>query len=143
MFSYFKSRLICMYLSYLGVLSWQNITLNFLTVFFLPSNVNRATRYTYHWESALQCFNSSNHQMAWKCFQKGWTFYLWQDTTDVDFSEGSCGGKMLLFSQNFEDAKLNKNLFTCNLLFKSTKPILVGFKKRGKTFSLCAINYEF
>lgn len=139
MFSYFKSRLICTSLSHLCVLSWQNLIQTFLTVVFLPSNVNRATKYTYHWESAFQCFHSSDHQMAWKCFQKGWTFYLWQDTDDIDFSEGSCRGKMLVFSQNFTDTQLNKNLLTCNLLFKSTKPILVGFKKRGKSW----LNFSF
>lgn len=105
-----------------------------LTAGFLSSNVNRATRYTYHWESALQCFNSSHHQMAWKYFKKGWTFYLWQDADDVDFSERSCRGKMLDFSQNFTDAKLNKNFFTCNLAIKSTKLISVDFKNRGKSY---------
>lgn len=130
----------CMYLSYV-FFHGKNLIKKFLTAVFFPSNVNRAARYTYHWESAIQCFNSSNNQMAWKCFQKGWTFYLRQDTDDIDFSKRSCGGKMLAFSQNFTDAKLNKHLHICNFLFKSARPNWVGFKteKRiGSIFSLCS-----
>ena len=63
--------------------------------FFPPAN--RSSKCTYYWKSAVQCINSTDNQVAWKCFSARWTVCLRQDPDDSDFSRGSGRGKLSFF----------------------------------------------